>query len=245
MKQLYRYTKSVVQDGVDLILPPRCTLSGEIVDTQGMLSAGAWSGLHFVADPYCVTCGIPFEFESGSECLECMDTPPPFSSARAALIYNDTSRDLILGFKHGDKTHLVRSFIPWMQKSGEGMLAQADYLVAVPLHTRRLIARRYNQAVLIADALSKATEIEHLPCAMIRSRATVSQGHLKTDERAKNVKKAFDVHPAFKDRIKDKVIVLIDDVYTTGATVKECTKTLKDYGASEVHILTLARVLKS
>jgi len=174
-----------------------------------------------------------------------MDTPPPFSSARSALIYNDTSRDLILGFKHGDKTHLVRSFIPWLQKSGEGMLAQADYLVAVPLHTRRLIARRYNQAVLIADALSKATEIEHLPRAMIRTRATVSQGHLKTDERAKNVKKAFDVHPAFKDRIKDKVIVLIDDVYTTGATVKECTKTLKSYGASEVHILTLARVLKT
>ena len=245
MKQLYQYTRSVVQDGIDLILPPRCTLSGEIVDTQGMLSARSWGGLHFVADPYCSACGIPFEFESGSECLECMDTPPPFSSARSALIYNDTSRDLILGFKHGDKTHLVRSFIPWLQKSGEGMLAQADYLVAVPLHTRRLIARRYNQAVLIADALSKATAIEHLPRAMIRTRATVSQGHLKTDERARNVKKAFDVHPAFKDRIKDKVIVLIDDVYTTGATVKECTKTLKSYGASEVHVLTLARVLKT
>ena len=129
MKYIYGRAQSLVQSGVDLILPPRCSLTGDIVDAQGMLSARAWGGLHFVSDPYCAHCGVPFEFESGSTCLDCMDHTPPFSMARAALVYNDTSRDLILGFKHGDKTHVVRSFVPWLKKAGAPMWWAADYLI--------------------------------------------------------------------------------------------------------------------
>ena len=244
MKQLYSYAQSLVMDGVDLILPPRCTLTGELVDTQGMLSAGAWAGLQFVAAPYCVCCGIPFEFETNNKCMECIENSPPFSLARSALIYNDTSRDLILGFKHGDKTHAVRSFIPWLQKFGSEVLDNADFLIPVPLHPMRLMARRYNQAALMSETLSRATEIKNIPQAMRRIRVTVSQGHLTTDERTQNVRKAFDVTPKYRNLLKDKIVVLIDDVYTTGATVKECTRVLKNHGVQDVRVLTLARVLK-
>lgn len=238
------HMQSIVRAGVDLILPPRCSVTGEVVDVQGMISASAWADLQFISEPFCGTCGIPFEFESGSICMSCIDDPPPYDLSRSALIYNDTSRDLILGFKHGDKTHVVRSFIPWLQKFGAEVLAEADFLIPVPLHPYRLILRRYNQAALIAHDLSKKTDIPHLADAMRRVRATVSQGHLSLEERQKNVKKAFDIHPKFKDMIKGKVIVLIDDVYTTGATVKECSVILKENGAQKVHVLTLARVLK-
>lgn len=233
--------------GVDVILPPRCPVTGEIVDAQRMISAAAWAGLDFITDPICACCGIPFEFEDKGErgkCIACLHDAPPFDTARAALIYNDTSREVILGFKHGDKTHMAPSFVPWLMRAGGDMLAQAHYLIPVPLHHMRLLSRRYNQAGLIAGVLEKETGVKHIPAALRRIRATPSQGHLKTDERAKNVRKAFDISPTYHGVLQGKNIVLIDDVYTTGATVNECTKILKRAGASRVDVLTLARVVK-
>lgn len=240
MKQLWN-------KALDTILPPRCPISGENVETQGAISAQIWAQLQFISRPFCKTCGIPFDFgeeKSSMQCMTCIEKPPNFNSARAALIYNETSRDLILGFKHGDKTFMAPSFIPWLMRAGSGMLNNADYLIPVPLHHSRLFMRRYNQAVLIADALSKETKIPHLPMALKRTRATPSQGHLKTEERAKNVKHAFALNPKYQDKLKNKTVILVDDVFTTGATVRECTKTLLKAGVENVHVLTLARVLK-
>ncbi len=240
-----------IENAVDLILPPRCPITGDLVDRQGVISPKAWAKLDFITKPFCKTCGIPFGFEGDiddageSMCTKCLDKPPIFKSARSALIYNDTSRDLILGFKHGDKTHIAPSFVPWLTRAGSQMLENADYLIPVPLHRLRLISRRYNQAAIIAQALSRRTQIPHLPLALTRIRATQSQGHLKPDERARNVRKAFALNPKFKETLKGKSVILIDDVFTTGATVQECTKVLLKEGAKQVHILTLARVIKN
>lgn len=250
MKTMYKYAKKAIESGVDLVLPPRCLVSGEMVDKQGMLSASAWRGLSFIAEPYCSCCGQVFIFDDNDKssdeddtlCLYCLDNPPPYNTVRAALIYNDVSRGLILGFKHGDRTQMVRSFTPWMQKAGREMLEVADYIVPVPLHAQRLMARRYNQAALMAQDLSKASGVKHLPVALQRTRATPSQGYMNFSDRKKNVKKAFSVHPKYVSFVKDKRIILVDDVYTTGSTVRECARTLKENGAKEVHVLTLARV---
>ncbi len=247
MAHFLRQAQKTMVMGMDAILPPRCPVSGDLVDAQGMISAEVWAGLEFVSAPYCGTCGIPFDFDTDAhegQCLACLKTEPPYDSARAALRYNDTSRDMILGFKHGDKTHMVPSFMPWLKRAGQEMLANADFLIPVPLHPMRLLVRRYNQAGVIAHALSKETGIKHLPLALKRTRATASQGHLKTDERAKNVRKAFAVRKQYDSVLNDKNVILIDDVFTTGATVIECTKVLKRAGASRVDILTLARVVK-
>ncbi len=177
-------------------------------------------------------------------CTYCLESPPTYHSARAALKYNDTSRNIVLGFKHADKTLAVKAFAPWLTRAGKDMLAEADAFIPVPLHYTRLVRRRYNQAVLMATELSRDTNIPTLTQALKRTRATPSQGHLSLKERHKNVSKAFAVPDKYKAQIKGKNLVLVDDVFTTGATVEECAKVLRKAGAIRVDVLTLTRVCK-
>lgn len=235
---------------IDFILPPRCIVTGDIVDTHGMISPAAWSALNFISDPQCNRCGFPFDFDSdvvreGSLCGACLKNPPVFDKARSALIYDDVSRNVILAYKHADQTLSVPSFIPWLTRAGADILLQADYLVPVPLHRWRLLRRRFNQSALIARYLSEATKIPCLLDGVSRVRATVTQGHLQANQRLNNVKNAFAVSPDKAQKIRNKHIVLIDDVFTTGATVGECTKVLLKSGAASVSILTLARVVRA
>ncbi|MCB9996448.1 MAG: ComF family protein [Rhodospirillales bacterium] len=241
-----QFAKSCFWTVVDAILPPRCLVTGDIVDRQGTVSPAAWRDLRFIAAPLCACCGIPFEFEVSGEsrCAKCLSDPPPYQSARAALVYDEASRGMILKFKHGDQTHAALAFVPWLQRAGADMLAQADVIVPVPLHRFRLIQRRYNQAALIGQALSRASGIPDLPLALQRVKATRSQGHMGYKARKKNVKGAFRMAPRFAEEIKGKTVILIDDVYTTGATAGECAKALLAGGASAVHILAVARVVK-
>lgn len=234
---------------IDFILPPRCIVSGEMVDKQGMLSPQAWSALNFICDPQCHRCGFPFDFDpdeakEGSICAACYKEPPVFDKARSALVYDDASRNIILGYKHADQTQFVPSFMPWLERAGKDILDQADYLVPVPLHRWRILRRRFNQSALMAQYLSKETKIPHLLEVLKRTRATQTQGHLKANQRKRNVKNAFIVEEQQADIIQQKNIVLIDDVYTTGSTVSECTKALLKAGAASVNVLTLARVVK-
>lgn len=230
---------------IDLVLPPRCVLSGEIVAAPGTLSPAAWEKLRFIAPPFCASCGYPFEFQTeiSSLCGPCLTERPNFTSARAALVYDDASRDLILKFKHADHLQAAPTLTPMMLRAGADLLDRADVIVPVPLHRWRLLARRYNQAALLAMGLARATGKPAIPDALIRTRATPSQGHKKARDRAANVRKAFALHP--KRSVSGKVVVLVDDVFTTGSTVSECTKALLQGGAAEVHVLTVARVVRA
>lgn len=238
--------QDMLSTAVDTVLPPRCVVTGEIVDRQGTVAPEAWKTLEFIAAPQCRQCGFPFEYDSGEGalCVGCLDHPPPYETARAALKYNDTSRDLVLGFKHADQTHAVRAFVPWLKKAGAEMLAEADVLIPVPLHRWRLLQRRYNQSAILAQALGKYTKIPTCVEGLKRTRLTPSQGHLKAAERHRNVARAFAVNPRYKQALQGKTVVLIDDVYTTGATVKECTKALLKAGVKTVHVLTLTRTVR-
>ena len=234
---------------IDFILPPRCIVTGEIVDQQGLLSPTAWRELNFIAKPQCVRCGIPFEFLDETEiqesiCGGCMKYSPIYGMARSALVYDDASRDVVLGFKHGDQIHAAPCFVPWLERAGADILTQADFLVPIPLHRWRLLKRRFNQSAIIAQHLSKRTKIPFILNALERVRATPVQGYLQPKERKKNVKNAFAVPEGIIPKIRNKHIVLIDDVFTTGATVNECAKALLKNGAGTVDVLTLARVVK-
>jgi ComF family protein len=243
MKALVKHAANLA---LDTILPPRCVMSGQLVDSQGMIAPDIWAALDFIADPKCDTCGFPFDFDvsEGSLCASCLDYPPSYDSARAAIKYDDASRSIILGFKHADKTHAAAAFTPWLKLAGNDILERADILIPVPLHRRRLIARRYNQAAIIAQYLSKETGVPAMLDALQRRRSTKPQGHMSASQRFKNVRSAFALNPEHLQSIEGKNVVLADDVYTTGATVNECTKVLKAAGAQEVHILTLARVAR-
>jgi len=234
---------------IDFVLPPRCVVTGEIVDRHGMLSATAWKELNFIADPQCVRCGIPFDFVEETDiqdsvCGVCIKNPPIYNMARSALIYDDASRDIILGFKHGDQTHSVPCFMPWLAQAGAEFLEKADFLMPIPLHRWRLMKRRFNQSGLMTQYLGRDAKIPFILNGLRRVRATPVQGYLHAKDRQKNVKNAFAVPKEVVPQIKNKHIVLIDDVFTTGATVNECTKVLLKNGAGTVDVLTLARVVK-
>ena len=233
---------------VDFVLPPRCVVSGAIVDGPGMVAPEVWQSFRFISDPYCACCGTPFDFAAegrdGALCVACLEKRPPYDRARAALAYDDASREIILRFKHADQTHAARVFIPWLRQAGRELIAPTDVIVPVPLHRYRLLKRRYNQAALLAQALAKDTGLPCLPGALHRHRATPAQGHMDSEARRKNVRGAFAVRPAARAALAGKRVLLVDDVYTTGATVAECAKTLLKADAAAVDVLAVARVVR-
>ncbi len=231
-----------------MVLPPRCALSGAPVDAQGMVAPGAWAQITFITPPFCRCCGEMFGFggveAGGGLCARCVADPPPFVTARAAIAYDGTGRDLVLSFKHADRTHAVAAFTPWLARAGAGALSGADALVPVPLHPRRILARRYNQAALMANALSGATGVPHWPRALVRTRHTPHQVGLSAGQRAANVEGAFAVRDSARAAVAGRTLVLVDDVLTSGATARSCARALLGAGARAVHVLTLARVVR-
>lgn len=245
---------------IDLVLPPRCPVSGEIVEAQGMVSATVWKNLSFIVAPLCARCGLPFETSFAGEgegkgentseddmllCLKCQTDPPPFRMARAALRYDAAGRDLVLAFKHGDKTQSAATFTPWLLRAGAPFLQEADALIPVPLHPWRLLRRRYNQSCIMAKYIADRTGLTLHPHILRRHQATPSQGKMNARQRDKNVHNAFSVPAPYANALRGKSLILIDDVYTTGATARACTQALLQAGARQVDILTLARVVRA
>ncbi len=222
---------------LDIIMPP-------YDPTQG--GDHNWTNVNFLDDPCCACCGFPFDYAvgEGALCASCLIKRPPYDSARAAMIYDDASRPLILSFKHGGKTENLSRFAAQLSRVGREVLPQADYIVAVPLHATRRIYRRYNQSVLLARAVAKITNVRFDPNILHRQRATPSQGGKSAAGRRRNVSGAFTIREASKARLNGKHIIVIDDVMTTGATVEACVSILLRSGAKRVDVLCLARVIK-
>jgi ComF family protein len=242
---------------LDALLPPQCLCCGEMVDRQGNLCAPCWSSMRFLEQPCCRACGFPFpHYEVGGDvgdgigdggvdllCPACARRRPDFDRARAVLAYDEHSRTLLLRLKHGDRLDGVPAFGQWLARAGAAFWAEADLLLPVPLHRWRLIARRYNQAALLADAVARQCGVPSEPGLLHRARATPSQGGRSRAGRYRNVRGAFSVKAKDRARLKGAHVVLIDDVYTTGATVSACARVLRRPGAGRVDVLTLARVL--
>src|SRR3954452_6324833 len=141
--------RSVGRRLLDAVLPPLCLGCNEIVAEPGALCVACWPGFSFIATPHCVCCGVPFAEDLGPAalCGTCLKRPPRFRRARAALVYEDKSRHLVLPFKHGDRTDMARAGGRWMARGGGDLLAEADLIAPVQLHWRRVSTRRYNQAL--------------------------------------------------------------------------------------------------
>lgn len=235
-----------LRTALDAVLPPLCLRCGAVVAEPGALCASCWAGLHFVSAPFCPTCGHPFDVDPGSaDCLcgRCLAEPPPWGRARAVLCYDDASKPLLLRFKHADRLEAAPAFGRWMARVGADLLAEADLIIPVPLHRWRLLARRYNQAALLALAVGREAGRPVAADGLFRSRRTPPQGHFSREERRKNVKGAFALRPGLD--VIGKNVVLIDDVLTTGATVGECARLLRKNGAAAVDVLILGRVVLS
>jgi ComF family protein len=230
---------------LDLLFPPLCIGCRTPVADAGFCAA-CWSELTFLDGPACACCGLPFPvaLEGENLCAACLAKPPAFDRARAILAYDENSRGAILALKHADRLELVPGFARWLARAGQGLIAESDMIVPVPLYRSRLWQRRYNQSAELARRLARDWKLAFDPFALVRSRATPSQGAMASAKaRRRNVLGAFKVpNPGC---VAGKHVLLLDDVLTTGATAEACARALKRAGTSKVFVLALARVVKA
>jgi ComF family protein len=229
----------------DFALPPLCPACRALVGDDGGLCASCWSRLSFIARPFCERLGTPFGYDPGPGVLstEAITDPPAFARARAAVRYDEIASALVHALKYGDRLDLAPTMGRWMAQAGRELTDGADALVPVPLHWRRLWARRFNQAAALAATIARATGVPVIDDALKRLRATPQQVGLNRSDRAGNVQGAFAVAEARTPAVAGKRLVLIDDVLTSGATADACTRALMRAGAAQVDVLVFARVV--
>lgn len=228
----------------ELLVPSTCLTCDRFVDKQGGCCPQCWNSLRFITKPLCRVMGSPFSIDMGDGFLsaEAISNPPPFEKLRAVLIYDELARKLVSSIKYSDRTDLLRWVANWMDVSGQELISDADMIMPVPLHASRLRSRRFNQAAELAHRLARLNNKEFMPEILVRKKSTRQQVGLSETERARNVSGAFIVPQEMKINLKGKRVLLIDDVYTTGATAKAATRALKRGGASQINVLVFAKV---
>jgi len=226
-----------------MLYPPRA-LDGSTAQGGLGLPAEVWSKITFLDGPVCDGCGVPFEYDQGPgvRCAACMARPRAFDRARAACLYDETSREPILKLKHADRLDLAPMLARWISRAAWPLVEDADLVTPTPLHHLRLLGRRFNQSAEIARPLARLTGLAYVPDALVRLRATPSQAGKSAGGRRRNVAAAFAVPRGRASQVAGKRVLLIDDVLTTGATAEACARALKAAGAARVHVAVVARV---
>lgn len=229
----------------DLLYPPACAVCRAEMGGHGAVCVACWSRIRFIERPYCEVLGTPFSHDLGAGILsaQAIADPPVFDRLRSAALHDDVARDLVHALKYRDRVDLAPMMATWMVRAGAEALSTCDGILAVPLHRRRLFARQYNQAAELARHIGRIADRPFLARALERRKKTRQQVGLSANARTENVRGAFAVGSGREAEIFGRRLVLVDDVYTTGATVSAATRALKRAGAAEVTVLTFARAL--
>ena len=229
----------------DLVYPPSCLVCLAATAEPHALCASCWSRLRPIERPFCERLGTPFAVDLGPGLLSpaAVANPPVYERARAVARYDEAARALAHRLKYGDRLDLAATLSGWMARAGAELLRDADLIVPVPLHRRRLWARRFNQAALLAKGIGRQVGKPVAPFVLARRRHTRPQVGLTRAERLDNLSGAFLVPEEMKARIAGLRLLLVDDVLTTGSTVDAAARTLLRGGAQAVDVLVFARVV--
>jgi ComF family protein len=236
--------RAAARQVLDFALPPRCPGCGAVTSDPHSFCFSCWQELRFLGEPCCARCGLPFEYDSGpgEECGSCLAAPPSYDALRAAVAYGETARKVALKLKYSSRPGVAETLAHFMQRHVAGEEPDA-ILTPVPLHRWRIWARGYNQSALIASALARRTGHRAELDLLRRVKATPALRGLGKRERALSVRGVFKVPDHARELLKGRLILLVDDVHTSGATANACAKALKQAGAARVNIICWARVL--
>jgi ComF family protein len=229
----------------DTIWPPQSLLSHTRTETGGTIELDLWRALDRLAGPVCTRCCIPMPeaIDPEPECARCIAHPPRVTRMRGALAYDDLSRPLVLALKHAGRRDGLTAFAAWMEDAAP-FLHEADWLVPVPSHPVRLWQRGYNPAAWLAQALSRRTRVPLRVDGLVKTRFSRTQAGRDFGARQANVTGSFAVSRPAQRSLAGKAVMLVDDVYTTGATLEACAAALLAAGARRVDAVTLARVVR-
>lgn len=242
--RLGRSVRALPGVAVDFLLPPRCvacrarTAAGQGVCPQ------CWGGLDFIEAPLCARTGRPFVYDPGEGIVSAaaLARPSEISRVRAAVRFGDVSRLMVHGLKYNDRLEFGPVIARLMLRAGRDLVEAADLVVPVPLHRRRQWQRRYNQSALLARRIAQLAERPCDAAVLERVRATRAQVGLDWAARRRNVRKAFAVRAGARRRLEGRNFLLVDDVFTTGATAQACARALLDAGAARVDLVVFAMV---
>ncbi|HUB64620.1 MAG TPA: ComF family protein [Methylocella sp.] len=239
--------RSLAHTAINTVFPPACLNCRQSTGAPGSLCAACWAQVRFIERPFCERLGTPFAMDLGNEGLlspEAVADPPVYARARAVAHFEDGPvRQLVHRLKYSDRMELAKPLGTWMARAGNELLAEADLLVPVPLHRRRLAARRFNQAHVLAQAIAAQCGVPADPFILARVKPTPSQVGLSRAQRALNLQGAFRVTEEMATRVEGRAIVLVDDVLTTGATANAASRALLRAGAKSVDVLVFARAV--
>ncbi|MDB6176801.1 ComF family protein [Paracoccus sp. Z330] len=250
----HRGLRAALKGALSLLYPPQCIGCGEPVaagtGNGGDLCPECWRDMQFIIGCACSRCGVPLPddgIETPDEallCDDCLRTDPPWRQGRAAFVYSGTGRKLVLALKHGDRPDLAPHLAGWLTQAARPLIRQDMIVAPVPLHMRRLLKRRYNQAGLLSRHLAVSAGLEHAPNLLIRKRNTNPQDRRSVTERFANQQDAMIVNPRLGDLSRGRAVLLIDDVMTSGATLSACAEALQEAGSGPISVAVLARAAK-
>lgn len=229
------------------VYPPQCIVCTNPTEIENGLCGSCWPQVHFIKGTSCDLCSTPLIGDSSDQiafCDDCLSLGRPWSKGRAALVYRDMGRRLVLGLKHGDRTDFVPAMSDWMCHAGRDLFEDDPILIPVPSHRFRLLRRTYNQAAELAKAIGARTGLELSLQPLVRTKHTRQLGVSGVEDRYSELENAICANPRDQTDFTGRSVLIVDDVMTSGATLSACANTCLAMGARNVQVLVLARAIK-
>lgn len=223
---------------LEALYPPTCPICDIVVEKPAAICPDCRKKLHYIHSPRCLKCGKPVEAEETELCFDCQRKPHEFYQGAALWTYTEETRQSIYRFKYENCRIYSEVYGEELVKHLGSLveLWKGEALIPVPIHARKQRQRGFNQAQLLAEAAGRALNLPVDAQLLKRSRYTRPQKELDDSQRRKNLEKAFIIE---KNVVQYKRIILVDDIYTTGATIDACARALKEKGVERVYFLCL------